>query len=361
MKISFLCPSYNHARYIENFVRSVLAQTDLSWELIIVDDASTDDTWQVLQSFHDSRIKLMRHTVNRGMAASLNHAFQLSNGELVSWVASDDMLMPEFVELVKQIFMANPKAHACYSPLLPIDENDCVVGRPLLLPRTPKGVFAEIFLRWNVLFSPGMVFVRNAAKNLFPVPGQTIQHTDTYINLCLNAHDNVVFLSEPLVKYRTNKKSIACGLSACVPAVSYRENLETSLLMDKGLSLLLDNTVNAKRLIGDWLPSDYTETREVLMYLIARKIADESPIPAKRAWALGILAKLLEDEDTARQLYQDYNFTFATYMEMTAAEAVSDKQRKKIVLYRRRTMVLGIALIVMALISALLLVGAFCI
>ena len=102
MKISFLCPSYNHARYIENFVRSVLAQTDLSWELIIVDDASTDDTWQVLQSFHDSRIKLMRHTVNRGMAASLNHAFQLSNGELVSWVASDDMLMPEFVELVKQ-------------------------------------------------------------------------------------------------------------------------------------------------------------------------------------------------------------------------------------------------------------------
>jgi hypothetical protein len=91
-------PAYNHAPYARDAVESVLGQTYANLELIVIDDASTDETWSVLQSFDDVRIRLLRHEVNQGAHATLNEALALAQGDFIAIINSDDVYHPERLE-----------------------------------------------------------------------------------------------------------------------------------------------------------------------------------------------------------------------------------------------------------------------
>jgi hypothetical protein len=87
-------PAYNHERYVAAAVESVLSQTYPEWELIVIDDASQDGTWEVLQSFEDERLRLYRHDSNQGAHATLNEALGMARGEFVAIINSDDVFAP---------------------------------------------------------------------------------------------------------------------------------------------------------------------------------------------------------------------------------------------------------------------------
>jgi len=89
--VSVLMPAYNHERYVADAVESVLSQTYPEWELIVIDDASQDGTWEVLQSFKDVRLRLKRHEVNQGAHATLNEALEMARGEYIAIINSDDV------------------------------------------------------------------------------------------------------------------------------------------------------------------------------------------------------------------------------------------------------------------------------
>ncbi len=93
--VSVLMPAYNHAPYIGAAVESVLGQTYAHLELIVVDDASTDDTWAVLQSFGDARMRVSRHDRNQGAHVTLNDAMAQARGQYVAILNSDDVYHPE--------------------------------------------------------------------------------------------------------------------------------------------------------------------------------------------------------------------------------------------------------------------------
>jgi glycosyltransferase involved in cell wall biosynthesis len=76
-KISILCPSFNHQRFIAEHIKSVLNQSFKDFELIIVDDCSTDDNVAEINKFKDPRIKLIKHEFNKGINAALNTAFKM--------------------------------------------------------------------------------------------------------------------------------------------------------------------------------------------------------------------------------------------------------------------------------------------
>lgn len=102
--ISIIIPSYNRANLIGNTIRSVINQTLSNWELIIVDDGSNDNTEEAISSFLvDSRIKYVHRPKDRlsGGNAARNYGFELSKGEYVKWLDSDDLLAPHCLE--KQI------------------------------------------------------------------------------------------------------------------------------------------------------------------------------------------------------------------------------------------------------------------
>lgn len=89
--VSVLMPAYNHAPYVRAAVESVLGQTYGNLELIAIDDASHDGTWEVLQSFKDARLRLKRHEVNQGAHATLNEALEMAEGEYIAIINSDDV------------------------------------------------------------------------------------------------------------------------------------------------------------------------------------------------------------------------------------------------------------------------------
>lgn len=97
--VSIIMPSYNTANYIVESIKSVLAQTYTNWELIIVDDCSTDNTDEIVQPFlSDERIKYFKNEKNSGAAVSRNKALREAIGKWVAFLDSDDLWLPEKLE-----------------------------------------------------------------------------------------------------------------------------------------------------------------------------------------------------------------------------------------------------------------------
>ncbi len=96
--VSIITPSYNCAKYIGETIQSVLNQTYTNWEMLIVDDCSTDNTEEVVKSFGDHRIRYLRNEKNSGAAVSRNYALREAKGRWMAFLDSDDMWMPEKLE-----------------------------------------------------------------------------------------------------------------------------------------------------------------------------------------------------------------------------------------------------------------------
>ena len=100
--VSIIMPSYNTANFISSTIKSVLAQTYTDWELIIVDDCSTDNTDEVVRPFlSDLRICYIKNEKNSGAAVSRNRALREAKGKWIAFLDSDDLWLPEKLE--KQI------------------------------------------------------------------------------------------------------------------------------------------------------------------------------------------------------------------------------------------------------------------
>ncbi len=100
--VSIIMPSYNTTKYIAESIQSVLNQTYTNWELIIVDDCSTDNTDDVVKQFlADSRIKYLKNEKNSGAAISRNRALREAKGKWIAFLDSDDLWLPQKLE--KQI------------------------------------------------------------------------------------------------------------------------------------------------------------------------------------------------------------------------------------------------------------------
>ena len=96
--VSIIMPSYNTAKYISDSIESIQAQTYTNWELIIVDDCSTDNSIEIIQSFNDSRIILLKNQKNSGAAISRNYALREAKGKWIAFLDSDDTWAPEKLE-----------------------------------------------------------------------------------------------------------------------------------------------------------------------------------------------------------------------------------------------------------------------
>lgn len=89
--VSIIMPAFNAAPYLEEAIASVLAQSYPNWELIAVNDGSTDDTARILESYADPRIRVI-HQENKGVGAARNAALDVSKGELITFLDADDVL-----------------------------------------------------------------------------------------------------------------------------------------------------------------------------------------------------------------------------------------------------------------------------
>lgn len=146
--VSVIMPSYNTGKYIADSIESVLRQTYSDWELLIVDDCSTDDTDEVIKPFlHDQRIRYLRNEKNSGAAVSRNKALKEAKGKWIAFLDSDDIWIPE--KLQKQIqFMESNNYHFSYTNYFETDsegnQTGVVVTGPMKITKT--GMFNYCWL-----------------------------------------------------------------------------------------------------------------------------------------------------------------------------------------------------------------------
>ena len=138
--VSIIMPSYNTAAFIAESIQSVLQQSFPNWELLIVDDCSTDDTDRVVEPFlSDARIHYFKNKTNSGAAVSRNRALCQAKGRWIAFLDSDDLWMPDKLE--KQIgFMKRHDYHFSYTNYSEIDSagnrNGVTVTGPKRITKT---------------------------------------------------------------------------------------------------------------------------------------------------------------------------------------------------------------------------------
>jgi glycosyltransferase involved in cell wall biosynthesis len=115
-KVTVAIPCYNALPYLEDCLRSVLGQSHSDWEALVVDDASTEgDPARVIDALADSRIRLLRHGVNRGLAAARNTAFAAATAPLVLPLDGDDVLAPNFLSSLLAILEKDPSLDCAFT------------------------------------------------------------------------------------------------------------------------------------------------------------------------------------------------------------------------------------------------------
>lgn len=145
-KISVITPAYNAEKYISQTIESVIGQTFTDWEMIIVDDASKDNTYNIACEFAelDKRIRVIKQPINLGVAAARNIALDIATGEYIAFLDSDDLWMPD--KLKKQYnFMENNKLALTYTMYQKFSDSDKQGGKVIKVPKemTYKKIFGN--------------------------------------------------------------------------------------------------------------------------------------------------------------------------------------------------------------------------
>lgn len=200
--VSIITPSYNTARFIVETIESVLEQTYRNWELIIVDDCSTDDTESIVASFRDDRIRYIRNEKNSGAAVSRNRALREAKGRWIAFLDSDDLWLPEKLE--RQIgFMKRNDYAFSYHEYIEISEDGEDIGISVSGKRH-VGKFDMFACCWpgclSVMYDAakiGLIQIRDVRKN-----------NDTAIWLKAIRKADCHLLPESLARYRRRKGSI---------------------------------------------------------------------------------------------------------------------------------------------------------
>ncbi len=114
---SFIMPNFNYSQYLGTAIQAILNQTFTNFEIIFVDDASTDNSLEVLNTYQkkDSRIRLIQHKKNQGVIAAVHTGVEAARGKYITFSSSDDIHLPTFLEKNVQALEDNPEAGLSFS------------------------------------------------------------------------------------------------------------------------------------------------------------------------------------------------------------------------------------------------------
>jgi glycosyltransferase involved in cell wall biosynthesis len=110
-KVSVCIPAYNHSKYIEQAIESVLTQTITDFELIVVDDCSSDDTFEIAKKYKDPRIKVYRNEKNLGLIPNWNESINKGSGTYIKLLPGDDFLYPDCLLLQTSVLERDKEKH----------------------------------------------------------------------------------------------------------------------------------------------------------------------------------------------------------------------------------------------------------
>ena len=219
-KVSVIIPTYNRAHLVGRAIQSVLNQTYQDFEIIVVDDGSTDNTEEVVKSFYDKRIRYIRHKENKGGGAARNTGIKAAHGEYIAFQDSDDEWFPEKIEKQAKIFENTPpEAGVVYSDMWRITENKKEYFH------SPK-IMSENRIKYKQALDYGVMNIGIGTalikKECFDKVGMFDEKLPRFIDLELFIRLSKYYyfhrIEEPLVNYFDADKSISSNTESLVTA-----------------------------------------------------------------------------------------------------------------------------------------------
>lgn len=235
-EVSVVIPAYNAQAYLGSALDSVFAQTFRDFEVVVVDDGSTDGTPRVAAAYGDT-LQYFRQA-NAGVACARNRGIEASGARYIAFLDADDTWLPEKLERQLSHLARSPQHQACYSAHAVVAED----MRPLRLSRSRRSasLLEDLILRGNVI---GSVCTVLCERSLFDEVGGF----DTALSQCadwdmwirLATRTDFLYLDEALATYRQH----AFNMSRNAPL--YERDVR--LLLDKAFSMPLPASVRARR------------------------------------------------------------------------------------------------------------------
>ncbi|MCG3209391.1 MAG: Undecaprenyl-phosphate 4-deoxy-4-formamido-L-arabinose transferase [Anaerolineae bacterium] len=210
-RVSIIIPTYNSASFVTWTVESALAQTYPDYEVIVVDDGSTDNTPVVLAPYLP-RITYIRQE-NQGPAAARNTGFRASQGDYLLFLDSDDLIPPHKLDLQVSFLEEHPNFGLVYSAWQEVDEeNTRVLGevRP-----NQRGHLLKAILRRQLFFFPGAAIIRRACLEQVGPFDEALfgcEDADMWVRLSLAGYA-FGYIDQPLFQYRFRRGSITGSIS----------------------------------------------------------------------------------------------------------------------------------------------------
>lgn len=206
VRVSVVMPAYNSARYIASAIDSVLAQTVQDWELLLVDDASTDGTRAVIARYaqRDSRIRVFYNAQNRGPALCRAYAIVHAAGEWIAFLDSDDLWLPEKLEKQLALAQRTPEAKLIFTGCAFLPEGAAMPVR-YWMP-VPLRVCYRTLLRQNVIPCSSVLVRRESIRRV------TMDRSDIHEDFAawlqiLRQEPFAYGVNEPLLVYRVSRAS----------------------------------------------------------------------------------------------------------------------------------------------------------
>lgn len=208
-RVSVVMAVHNAAGFLREAIESVLAQTYTDFELVIVDDCSSDTSVEIVKSFADARIRLLEHSLNQGAATSRNHAIADSRGGFIAVMDADDLCAPQRLARQMECFDRDPRLGVVGCGVFDnIDDRGHVLYRSTL-PQSNGELQRTIVRRWCFLH-PSLMF----QKRLLAQTGGAYRPAfavaeDHDLILRLMEHAEAYNIPEPLMRYRINPKGLS--------------------------------------------------------------------------------------------------------------------------------------------------------
>jgi glycosyltransferase involved in cell wall biosynthesis len=216
--ISVVLPNYNHAHYVNTAIEKILAQTWQDFELIVVDDGSTDDSVEVIQAYVDidPRVRLVRLVDNVGVNAAVSRAVEFAGGDYLYLAAADDRTRPTFFTRSMETFSMFPESGLCFSDPTERAEDGRVTSYPLFLADRPIGFSAEqLAEHWRRttfhLSSNTIIFKRKAFDDLGGYGHDLGWLSDWFVNTTVALRYGVCYMPEVLTELLIRADSYSAG------------------------------------------------------------------------------------------------------------------------------------------------------
>ncbi len=222
--VSFLVPTYNRANLLKQAINSILSQNYKNIEVIVIDDASTDDTEDVVKKIFGSKVRYYKNIVNKGVSYSRNLGLSHANGKYIGLLDSDDILFePDCVEIAMEVLESNPQIGVFTSDVYCIDLKGNRINEKTFFQTTidhrdidlSSGVKDFEYVFMHGIHSCGSIFRRVIIEGIGFLNTDYKIDWDEDFFLRIAAHDKfkIYYHNAPLVAYRIHNNSFSSNFS----------------------------------------------------------------------------------------------------------------------------------------------------